>query len=89
MPTALSARLKEVEAELSCREKLIKDHLRKIMHLENRVEDEAIRAEAAEAKLAIAREALAHLHGAVCGDTGLIECIRWLRALAEKEQTDE
>lgn len=55
---AANYEIERVEAELSCREQLIKDHLRKIMHFENRVEDESVRAEAAEAKLAVAREAL-------------------------------
>jgi hypothetical protein len=37
---------------------LIKDHLAKIMHLENRVDEEAFRAEAAENKLKEAQEDL-------------------------------
>ncbi len=39
------------ERELSCRDALIRDHLAKIMHLENRVDAEAHRAEHAEAQL--------------------------------------
>lgn len=39
-------------AELRCRDALIKDHLGKIMHLENRVDEEAHRAETAEARIA-------------------------------------
>lgn len=42
----------QVTAELTCRESLIKDHLGKIMHLENRVDAEAFRAETAEARIA-------------------------------------
>ncbi len=38
------------ERELASRDALISDHLRKIMHLENRVDTEAYRADAAEAR---------------------------------------
>ena len=40
-----------LRAELLCRDALIKDHLARILHLENRVDAEAHRAEKAEAAL--------------------------------------
>lgn len=49
---ALVAENERLARELSCRDALIKDHLGKIMHLENRIEEECARAEAAEARLA-------------------------------------
>ncbi len=47
-----NARADKAERELACRDALISDHLRKIMHLENRMEDEVARAEKAEATAA-------------------------------------
>jgi hypothetical protein len=52
------AEITRLRAEFACRDALIKDHLRKILHLENRVEAEDHRAESAERKLAMAVEAL-------------------------------
>ena len=42
-----------LRAELLCRDALIKDHLARILHLENRVDAEAHRAEKAEAALRV------------------------------------
>ncbi len=41
-----------LQKELSCRDALIKDHLGKILHLENRVDEEALRADQADELLA-------------------------------------
>lgn len=61
----------QLKRELSCRDALIKDHLAKIMHLENRVDVEAYRAEAFEAEVKRLREA-----AACCAECGyaLTEC---------------
>lgn len=48
-------------AEIACRDALIKDHLRKILHLENRIEEEHYRAEKAEAEIARLTDAIATL----------------------------
>lgn len=45
---ASQAIITQLHKELSCRDALIKDHLGKILHLENRIDDEAFRAETAE-----------------------------------------
>ena len=47
-----TAAREKAERELACRDALIKDHLSTIMHLRNRVDDEAFRAETAEATIA-------------------------------------
>ena len=62
--------LARAERELACRDALIQDHLAKIMHLENRVDAEAHRAERAEAARDAARAVLKSIEWAAVGYVG-------------------
>jgi hypothetical protein len=55
-------RAERAEREIACRDAVIKDHLAKILHLENRVDAEAFRAERAETALRDTRCCL-HVQG--------------------------
>jgi hypothetical protein len=48
---AQARRIEKLENEIACRDALIDDHLRKIMHLENLIEAEAFKVEEAEASI--------------------------------------
>lgn len=65
---ALQEKLRQAEAARECSDRLVQEHLAKIMHLENRVEEEVTRAERAEAALegakAETRRMEAHLQDA-------------------------
>jgi chromosome segregation ATPase len=64
-----TAEVERLRAELLCRDALIKDHLAKILHLENRVDAKAHRADKAEAALRLALDALTdaeQYHGRAC-----------------------
>jgi hypothetical protein len=80
---AMAKQVEMLKRELECREALIKQHLATILHLENRVDAEAQRAEAAESAL---REVVGLLneargtHGDPCPE--LLTCGFVKRALA-------
>jgi hypothetical protein len=67
-------RAERAERELACREEIIKDHLAKILHLENRVDAEAFRAKRAETAL---REAVSLITGELGADWGELHQSSW------------